>query len=172
MRRVEASGSEEGGGRKLAVAVAWRLRRPARGVALLQRAARHVANAEGFCSGELSIAVVGARAMATLHARFLGLPGPTDVITFDLGTDRQRGVLDGEVVVCRDVAARAVPAAQRTAQAVAAELTLYVVHGVLHLAGYDDQSPQDYAAMHAREDELLGELGLGAVFARCSRTVR
>jgi len=143
---------------------------------LLLRAARHAAAAEGFRAGCLSIAVVGTRRMATLHERFLGVAGPTDVITFDFDTDRTQGWLEGEIVVCADVAARAaagqVGAARLTHKAVHRELALYVVHGILHLAGYDDRDPDDYARMHAREDQLLSECGVGAVFAAQSKQVR
>jgi len=130
----------------------------------LRRVAEHVLLAEGFTRGRLSIAVVGATAMATLNRRFLGRTGPTDVLAFDLGSDRRRGRIDGEVVVCADVARRRAATLGRSLQAARAELALYVVHGVLHLAGYDDRTPASFCRMHAREDELLGELGLGAVF--------
>jgi probable rRNA maturation factor len=143
---------------------------------LLRRAARHALVAEGFNSGDVSIVVVGARAMATLHERYLDIPGPTDVLTFDLGTNRGRGPIDGEIIVCADVAARTArragsarlpgdKTARQLARAARAELALYVVHGVLHLAGYDDRTPRGFARMHRREDELLRELGLGPVFA-------
>lgn len=45
-----------------------------------------------------------------------------------------------------------------------AELTLYVVHGLLHLLGYDDQAPEQAARMHRTEDEILASLGLGPVY--------
>lgn len=151
------------------VAVAWRLRTDWRATRLLERAARAAANAEGLREGQLSIAVVGARAMATLHERHLGITGPTDVLTFDLGTDPRQGLLDGEIVVCADVARRTAWQRRRLGgsarqAAACAELALYVVHGVLHLAGYDDHDPRDFERMHAREDELLTALGLGAVY--------
>lgn len=130
----------------------------------MQRAAEHSLRAEGFATGRLSIAVVGATAMATLHRRFLGRTGPTDVLAFDLGTDRRRGWIDGEVIVCADVARRRAAVRGRSLQAARAELALYVVHGVLHLAGYDDRTTAGFCRMHAREDHLLSELGLGAVF--------
>lgn len=161
-RRVTAAAT-------LHVAVAWRLRTDWGATRLLERVAGAAARAEGLRRGQLSIAVVGARAMATLHERHLGVAGPTDVLTFDLGTDPRRGLLDGEIVVCADVARRTAWQRRRlrgsARQAVAcAELALYVVHGVLHLAGYDDHDPRDFKRMHAREDELLTALGLGAVY--------
>ena len=94
--------------------------------------------------------------MATLHQRFMGESGPTDVFSFDLGTDRRRGVLDGEVIICTDVARRR--AVEPGLASARAELALYLTHGILHLAGYDDHRPADYRRMHAREDELLSTI--------------
>ena len=150
----------------LDIQVAWRLRKSWHAASLLRRVAAHVASAEGFRTGQLSVAVVGGRAMTTLHQRYLGVAEPTDVLAFDLGTDRGRARLDGEIVLCADVArrrcrsrlSRRVPAAAR------AELALYLTHGILHLAGYDDHSPAAFRRMHTREDHLLCELGLGPVF--------
>jgi probable rRNA maturation factor len=151
----------------LEIEVAWRIRADWQAGPLLRRAARRAAAAEGFRTGQLSLAVVGQRAMATLHERYLGQRGPTDVLTFDLGTERRAGRLLAEIVVCADVARRrARPATRAGARA---ELALYVVHGVLHLAGHDDHKPAAYRRMHAREDELLRALGLGPVFARSDR---
>lgn len=138
----------------------------------LLRAAQLVIETEGFRSGELSIAVVGDRAMARLHERHSGVRGTTDVLTFDLGTRRRSGLLDGEIIVCRDaarrVARRVARGRGRPAGAIArlerAELALYVVHGVLHLAGFGDKTAREFERMHAREDELLQRLGLGRVF--------
>ena len=149
---------------ELSIAVAWRPRTSWRAITLLERCARRAANAEGFDRGSLSIAVVGAAAMTTLHRLHLGREEPTDVLTFDLGTDRRRGVLDGEIVLCADVARRRAAARDKTLATARAELALYLVHGLLHLAGYDDRDPAAFRRMHRREDELLATLGLGGVF--------
>jgi probable rRNA maturation factor len=148
----------------LTVDVAWRVRRSWRAVRLLRDVAHHVAAAEGFRTGYLSIAVVGARAMGALHQQYLNIPGATDVLTFDFGSDRARGDLDAEIVVCAAVARRQAAMRDRSRQAARAELALYVVHGLLHLAGHDDHTPRNFARMHRREDELLSQLGLGPVF--------
>lgn len=133
----------------------------------LVQCAAHAARCEGFREGELSIAVVGARAMARLHEHYMSDPTATDVLTFDLGGDRRNRLLQGEIVVCAAVArARAAPDARAgNARGWVRELCLYVVHGVLHLAGYEDHSRAGYAAMHRREDQLLRQLGIGPVFA-------
>lgn len=116
--------------------------------------------------------------MTRLHAEYSGDPTPTDVLTFDLGCDRRNGRIDGEIVVCADVALAAArrrstqPAERRPTKvpevprrAALAELVLYVVHGVLHLAGHDDHADAAYRRMHRREDEILTSLGWGPVFA-------
>jgi probable rRNA maturation factor len=149
----------------LHIEIAWRLRKDWRARPLLRRVARFVAAAERFERGQLSIAIVGIRAMASMHERFMNLPGPTDVLTFDLDSARSRGHLDAEIVLCADVARRNVNPRRRTLATCRAELALYLVHGLLHLAGYDDHSPADSRRMHAREDELLQKLGLGAVYS-------
>ncbi|MBN2445620.1 MAG: rRNA maturation RNase YbeY [Phycisphaerae bacterium] len=134
----------------------------------MRRVAFGVAAAEGLRQGQLSITVVGQHAMSTLHERHLGESGPTDVLSFDLGSDVTRGLLDAEIVVCADVARRH----ERTLAAARRELALYVAHGILHIAGYDDHAPADFKRMHAREDELLTQLGLGAVFGQSGQTPR
>lgn len=160
------SGAASAGGRAaLNVAVRWQPRADWHAVPLLRRVARNVARAEGFRAGELSIVVVGDRAMTSLHAQHLNIATPTDVLTFDLGVDRRRGWLEGEIVLCADVARRYVLRRGGTLAAMRAELALYLVHGLLHLAGFDDHEPDDAARMHAREDVLLRQIGLGPVFA-------
>jgi probable rRNA maturation factor len=129
----------------------------------LKRVAATAARLEGFRTGELSLAIVTAPEMARLHRRFADVGGATDVLTFDYGSDRRQGVLQGEVIACADVALQRVGGA---ALALARrELALYVTHGVLHLAGYDDREPAAYRRMHAREDSILLRLGLGPVFS-------
>jgi probable rRNA maturation factor len=110
----------------------------------------------------LSLALVGDRRMAELHERFLHIAGPTDVLTFPLEIDRRGRTTAGEVVVC-------VPEARRRARAegvaVEPELLLYALHGMLHLAGFDDRTDRGFAAMHRTEDDILTRLGVGPVFS-------
>ena len=95
---------------------------------------------------ELSIVLVDEEFLCDLHLRYLDDPSPTDVITFDLGEGPGPG---GEVYVSVD-RAREVSSARGTS--LRRELALYVVHGVLHLCGFDD---------HAVERP---HLSLGALF--------
>ena len=144
--------------------VFWQPRNSWRAVNLLHRVAAYAAEMEGFTQGRLSIAAVGATAMATLHERYLGKSGPTDVLSFDLDTDRSCGRIEGEIVVCTDIARRRAAQRNRSLQAARAELALYVVHGILHLAGYDDHAPGASRRMHLREDDILCCLNLGPVY--------
>jgi probable rRNA maturation factor len=150
------------------VSIAWKHDALRGGVRLLRRVAEHAVRLAGFSTGSLSIAIVGAATMARLHRRHMGIAGPTDVLTFDLDSDPRAKRIDGEVVVCAAVARATATQLRRSRRpasaAVLAELALYVVHGVLHLAGYDDHSAAAARRMHAREDALLTELGLGPVY--------
>jgi len=147
------------------ITLTWRLRTTWRAERLLRRVARYVLAAESFRHGTLSIAVVGVRAMSRLHHAFLGTTGPTDVLSFDLGSERRTGRIDAEVVLCADVARQRAATRGRTLRLARAELALYLVHGILHVAGYRDHTPAQAARMHAREDELLTLLGVGPVYS-------
>lgn len=110
---------------------------------------------------ELSVAIVDDATMARLHEDFLGIAGPTDVLTFELEHTAGGDVSEGEVVICAGEAQRQAIGRGHDASV---ELLLYAVHGLLHLCGYDDLEPEAYRKMHAKEDELLEKLGFGCVF--------
>src|SRR5688500_15899481 len=110
---------------------------------------------------DLSVALVGDARMGALHARFMGIAGPTDVLTFPLDTDGRGPALSGEVVVCvPEARRRAGPARGRVER----ELLLYALHGLLHLCGYDDRTEPGFRRMHRTEDMILTQLGVGPVF--------
>ncbi len=123
----------------------------------LHRAAAFI----GHCPSELSVALVGRRRMADLHERFLGIPGPTDVLTFELDHDHRGRVISGEVVVCVPIAQIQ---AQRAGHSAEIEILLYVIHGLLHLTGFDDLTEDGYLQMHRKEDSIMKRLGLGSAF--------
>jgi len=112
-----------------------------------------------LAAGELSVAFLTDGALARLHAQFLADPAPTDVITF--AGDPALG-LAGEICVSADAAARQA----RGARAFARELTLYLVHGWLHLAGYDDLAPAKKRAMRRAEARALRQLAGAAAVPR------
>ncbi len=99
--------------------------------------------------GELSLAFLTDRALARLHGSFLHDPSTTDVITFE----GQPGLgVAGEICVSADTA-RAFARANRLD--FSRELTLYMVHGWLHLAGYDDLQPSLKRRMRAAEARAM-----------------
>lgn len=110
---------------------------------------------------ELSIALVGESKMAELHWRFMEIDSPTDVLTFPLETDSRSRVISGEVVVCVPVALRQARVAGSKPEN---EVLLYALHGLLHLSGWDDRTDPEYRRMHAMEDRILRQLGIGPVF--------
>lgn len=119
---------------------------------------------ETALAGEVRVRLVRDAEMATLHERHSGIPGTTDVLTFDLRENPgdPRSPLDVDLILCVDEACR--QAAARSIP-VEHELTLYAIHGILHTLGHDDHSDDGYREMHAREDRILTVAGLGAVFS-------
>ena len=105
-------------------------------------------------AGSLSVAFVGDREIARLHADFLDDPSVTDVITFP-GEPHPAEPFAGEICINVDQARRA---AREHGQSLAEELRLYLVHGWLHLAGLDDGTPRQVAAMRAAERKALTSL--------------
>lgn len=101
-----------------------------------------------LAEGELSIVFLDAAAMAELHGRFLDDPTPTDVITFP----GDGAGFAGEI--CVGVEAAEVFARQGGIF-FAEELTRYLLHGWLHLIGYDDHDPKDRRRMKEAERRLL-----------------
>jgi probable rRNA maturation factor len=122
---------------------------------------------------EMSLMFVDPQTIAELNERFLGVNGPTDVLSFPLDEELPPGgrqpdqggrgpgapadggdppALLGDVVVCPAVATR-----QAAERGIAAEdeIALLVVHGVLHLLDYDHAEPDEATAMRRREQELL-----------------
>ena len=150
------------------VAVVSTLRRHVGCERWLAGIAQRVARACGFTAGALSIAIVGRRRMRRLNREHLGHDWDTDVLSFDLGCDRRAGRIEGEIIVSYDMARRLARRRARSDSALKRELrrelALYVTHGILHLAGYDDATPTAARRMHAREDALLESLGVGAVY--------
>lgn len=111
--------------------------------------------AEG-AGGELTLTFVDRGEIAALNREHMGADGPTDVLSFPLDSlDTPipgEPVLLGDVVVCPAVAADAAPEHAGTLDD---ELALLVVHGCLHVVGYDHADPDDTHTMRARELELL-----------------
>jgi probable rRNA maturation factor len=127
--------------------------------------ARAVLAGEGIQDASVSIVLVDDATIHDLNRRHLGHDWPTDVITFGL-SESGESPLAGELVVSAEMAAT-------TAREAGAdpwpELALYVVHGLLHLCGYDDRTEADASRMRRREAEVLAAAGLPNAFDRVGR---
>lgn len=123
----------------------------------MERAVAKILTDAGVTRGRMEIAVVESEPMHEMNVQFLGHDYPTDVLAFALEDDLDRGRLEGNIVVCSDVA---VECAADVGWAPEEELLLYVIHGALHLVGYDDHSPEDAPIMHKKEREYLNYVGV------------
>jgi probable rRNA maturation factor len=145
-----------------------------------EKAMRHLG-----CQGEVRVRIVEDAEMAQAHEEFAGVPGTTDVLTFDM-TDPDLGQppamdleharlestpnpygIDTDIMVCLDEAIRHSGGGTSGSNPPAGaqrELLLYVVHGILHCLGMDDHEEQAFEAMHKVEDGVLAAVGVGPVF--------
>src|SRR6266849_7887560 len=124
--------------------------------ARMREVARAVLEGEGVADAEISLAFVDNPTIHRLNQRYLQHDEPTDVLSFPLSEPNAKK-LAGELVIGAEVAQ-----AQATEQGhdVQAELSLYVIHGLLHLCGNDDCEPDDAARMREKERHYLKQLGL------------
>jgi probable rRNA maturation factor len=111
----------------------------------LEDLARSTLVSEGAGDRELSVSLVTREEMSDLHERYLGEAGPTDVLSFSQDDD---GLL-GDVVICPSVAAEQSGDPD-------SEVRLLLVHGILHLLGYDHEREEDRAIMWARQEHYTG----------------
>lgn len=125
----------------------------------LRRLAEHVLAAQRVPAAmELNVLCVDTSAMTDLNRHHMGADGPTDVLAFpmDLPGETSGGgpAILGDVVLCPDVAAEQ---ASERGGSTEAEVDLLLVHGTLHLLGYDHAEPDEEAEMFALTDRLLAE---------------
>jgi len=117
--------------------------------------------------GQVRVRIVDDQRMSTAHEKFSGITGTTDVLTFDLAEPTNQAdsfdqkILDTDLTVCFDEAHRQ---AANHNHPVEHELLLYIIHGTLHCLGYNDHDESEYQRMHNKEDELLTNIGIGAIF--------
>ncbi len=128
--------------------------RPSKGwrqtILRLRRAARALAGGEkNFCAGDLGIVFLDDARMAEMNWRHLRHRGATDILTFDYGEGF------AEIFISLDTASREARARHCP---LADEVTLYLAHGILHLAGWDDRTPAQRRQMRKAERELLVQL--------------
>jgi probable rRNA maturation factor len=133
---------------------------PAR--AFIARCARQVFDAGG---GELVVRIVDETESAELNRRYVGKKGPTNVLAFPVDSapslaGEPRAL--GDLAICAAVVAREAAEQGKTLDAHWAHM---IIHGCLHLRGYDHMNDRDAAAMEARERELLAGLGIADPYA-------
>jgi probable rRNA maturation factor len=115
--------------------------------------ARATLRGEGLDAVELSVSFVDETEIEELHVRYLDETGPTDVLSFPLDTDDvdEEGVrMLGDVVIAPSIAAANNPGDPD------AELRMLLVHGILHLLGYDHEEDAEKAEMWARQERYSG----------------
>ena len=121
----------------------------------LERAATAIFREALVDRATLSIAIVDDPTIHGLNRQYLEHDYPTDVLSFLL--ERDADSLEGEVIVSLDTAARR---AAEFGWSAADELLLYVIHGTLHLVGYDDQAEAARGEMRAAERRVLAIFGI------------
>ncbi len=131
----------------------------------LRRAVAMVLGDAEIAEATVSVAVVDDPTIHRLNRQYLDHDYATDVLSFLL--DRDERSLDGEVVVSADTAASC---AGRYGWSAEDELLLYVVHGMLHLVGYDDGEPEERAEMRSQERACLERFGMTPPVEEMNRT--
>ncbi|MCA9057429.1 MAG: rRNA maturation RNase YbeY [Planctomycetaceae bacterium] len=149
----------------------------------LARAVHHALQIEEVASAVISVTVVDNAAIHRLNREYLAHDYPTDVISFQLehslarddGDDetpaeanpgapagRAAGaIVEGDIIVSAEYA---LESAERIGWSADNELLLYVIHGLLHICGYDDLTPGEKQIMRTRERAILGEQGLNPCY--------
>ncbi|HEV2692747.1 MAG TPA: rRNA maturation RNase YbeY [Verrucomicrobiae bacterium] len=127
----------------------------------------------GITDAELGINLVAAREMALVNETFLNHTGSTDVITFDhreiKSKSRRATTIHGELFICVDDAILQAKEFKTTWQS---EVVRYIVHGVLHLLGYDDLKPHLRRTMKREENRLVRVLAKRFALAQVARTAK
>ena len=122
----------------------------------IKKKAKTILNALECHDGELSILIVNDPEIAKLNKTYLGRSGPTNVIAFSMQEGPFGQIspnLLGDVVISLDTAARE---AEDAGISVESRLDQLLIHGVLHLFGFDhDKTSEQAKAMRMKEEELL-----------------
>ncbi|HUW99535.1 MAG TPA: rRNA maturation RNase YbeY [Phycisphaerae bacterium] len=121
---------------------------------------------EGRAARSLSVVLTDNRHIRDLSREYLGHDAHTDVLSFpledvDWPAMAANGGVNGEIIASAEMALQQAKARNIDPRA---ELLLYLVHGLLHLIGYDDRTLAQAQRMHQREDELLDHCGFGNVY--------
>jgi len=121
----------------------------------IKRVAAFALSKTGFKNGTLSIGLVNRREMRKLNKRYRGEDKVTDVISLPLGSDKKNKKIEtywGEVVVCPSVAKKQAHLFKNTFRE---EIARLIVHGILHIAGYNHKTPYDAKRMFGLTDKII-----------------
>ncbi len=126
----------------------------------LEKLVRSVCDRFDISQVTVSVSIADDERISEVNKKFLKCNGPTDVISFDLSeTGDEEKVFD--IIVNGQMAKEQ---GQKQGHGPAAELALYVTHGLLHNLGFDDSIDEEAKKMHETEDEILKQEGFGSVF--------
>lgn len=118
----------------------------------VERLVDYILRHEAAHARELNIVFIGDKEMTRLHRKFLHRNSTTDVISFPFDGDLRRRSVEGEVYVNVDQARRQ---AKTFGVSVRDEIRRLVIHGILHLTGYDDTTKTTKKIMRSLEDKYL-----------------
>jgi probable rRNA maturation factor len=127
----------------------------------LQSLAHHTLAEEDVDPGcELSVLLVSSAHIRHLNARFAGNDDATDVLAFPMTeSEEENDPMLGDVVICPEIAERN---GVKLGHGLSGEMDVLIVHGTLHLLGYDHQGQHDKARMDNRLRQILDSFRVGA----------
>lgn len=129
-------------------------------VSKFERLIRGICETFKIDNAAIDVSIVDDAGMIEVHREFLQNDHTTDVISFDLSDELEPG-RTFQLVVNAEMAARQ---AAKRGHSVESELALYITHGMLHNAGFDDIEPAQAQKMHETEDMLLQRYGFGIIY--------
>ncbi len=113
---------------------------------------------QGLKGSEVSLSIVDDREMHELNLQYRGVDRTTDVLSFPLEEDRPKEpCLLGDIIVS---APKAKQQAEEYGHSLMREMSFLVVHGTLHLLGYDHMTPEEDEEMQRLQEEVLAGLGI------------
>ncbi len=124
---------------------------------LFRQAIEKIIDDSEFDDVSVSLAIVDDPTIAIINKKYLDHDYPTDVLSFPLERDFESKTLAGEVIVSADTA---LENAAEYDWPFEHELLLYVVHGTLHLVGFDDKTDEKRQEMRAAETKILAEFSI------------
>jgi len=124
----------------------------------ISKIAKTILHREGVKKANLSIVFVTSQKIRNLNKEYLGRSYATDVLAFDL-SERGSKTLQGDIIISTDAV---IKNARLFNIDQSEELSLYVIHGILHLLGFDDHRQIDIKKMRKKEEEMLKYLGTQA----------